>query len=376
MQCPKCKHVQRNTIECEACGVIFAKYKKFQEKKRAEQEQRELAQSSGKSWIMYVVIAVLAGAAAGGTYFFLGSTGKEIAVTDSVKPASVNTEMISEPVASVERPRPRPAPVENFGPPANPIDHARRATVMIKTPWGTGSGFFVNKHYIVTNRHVVEFDESKLVEFRDKVDKARQLIELEKQKLKDLRGRMTRMPKGPSRSQLAIIIETREEELQKVIPQYEEGQRRLDNLDRNVQPSDIKIVFSDGTEYEANYLLFSDNHDLALMSLYSGEWDYIRRAPEHMRMQRGDKVYAIGSPLGLAQTVTSGIISGTRRDPRTGEDYIQTDAAINPGNSGGPLIDEHGYVRGVNTMIFRATEGIAFSIPIEVVFEEFNSALF
>ena len=133
---------------------------------------------------------------------------------------------------------------------------------------------------------------------------------------------------------------------------------------------------SDGSEYEANYLLFSDKHDLALMSLFSGDWDYIRRSPENMPLQQGDKVYAIGSPYGLRQTVTAGIISGSHRHRETGERYLQTDAAINPGNSGGPLIDEYGFARGVNTMIYKGTEGIAFAIPIDVVFEEFSSTLF
>ena len=54
--------------------------------------------------------------------------------------------------------------------------------------------------------------------------------------------------------------------------------------------------------------------------------------------------------------------------------FLQTDAAINPGNSGGPLIDEKGYVFGVNTMILQDTEGIGFAIPIEVVYEEFAAA--
>lgn len=94
------------------------------------------------------------------------------------------------------------------------------------------------------------------------------------------------------------------------------------------------------------------------------------------RMREGDKVYTIGSPVGLRNTVTSGIFSGYRSYSGDNQLYLQTDAAINPGNSGGPLIDENGYVRGVNTMILRDTEGIGFAIPIDVVFEEFSSSLF
>ncbi len=87
-------------------------------------------------------------------------------------------------------------------------------------------------------------------------------------------------------------------------------------------------------------------------------------------------MYTIGSPVGLRQTVTAGIFSGYRKREDNDQVYLQTDAAINPGNSGGPLIDEFGFVYGVNTMILRNTEGIGFAIPIETVFEEFGSDLY
>ena len=146
----------------------------------------------------------------------------------------------------------------------NVIERARNSTVSIETPWGTGSGFFVNKNYIVTNRHVVEFDEEKLADFKRKIETTRQMIELEQQKINEMKRTLQQMPKGPSRSQLAIIIASREEELNKVLPRYQEEERRLEQLDRKVQPSDIKIVLADGSEHEANYLLVSETSDLAL----------------------------------------------------------------------------------------------------------------
>jgi S1-C subfamily serine protease len=80
----------------------------------------------------------------------------------------------------------------------------------------------------------------------------------------------------------------------------------------------------------------------------------------------GADVVAIGSPLGLANTVTRGIVSGTRR--MNGTNLIQTDAAINPGNSGGPLLDRRGRVLGVNTMkLGRGVEGMAFAVSVEYV---------
>jgi serine peptidase DegS len=90
------------------------------------------------------------------------------------------------------------------------------------------------------------------------------------------------------------------------------------------------------------------------------------------RLQVGDVVLAIGSPVGLSQTVTHGIVSATTRSlgVATFEDFIQTDAAINVGNSGGALIDTSGALVGINTAIIAknlGVEGIGFAIPVDLV---------
>ena len=86
----------------------------------------------------------------------------------------------------------------------------------------------------------------------------------------------------------------------------------------------------------------------------------------------GEPVIAIGNPLGLQSTVTTGVVSALHRSlrPEPGiflEDMIQTDAAINPGNSGGPLVNERGQVVGINTVIIAEAQGLGFAIPINTV---------
>ena len=164
--------------------------------------------------------------------------------------------------------------------------------------------------------------------------------------------------------------------MNKILPQQEKGEEKLEQLEGDMQPSDIKVILADDSKHSANYVLVSDEYDLALMSLFSGEYPFLSRPPAGKKLQQGEKVYTVGSPVGLRHTVTAGVFSGYRNRETDGQLFLQTDAAINPGNSGGPLIDEHGYVYGVNTMILRDTEGIGFAIPIEKVFEEFSSTLY
>ncbi len=92
----------------------------------------------------------------------------------------------------------------------------------------------------------------------------------------------------------------------------------------------------------------------------------------HRPVHQGELVFALGSPEGLENSVTMGVVSSVARqaDPSRPMVYIQTDAPINPGNSGGPLVDSEGYVVGINTFILSAaggSEGLGFAIPARIV---------
>ena len=111
-------------------------------------------------------------------------------------------------------------------------------------------------------------------------------------------------------------------------------------------------------------------HDLALLQIDAPDLQAVTLA-DSSQLNVGQKVYAIGNPFGLAGTLTRGIVSSNRQvqepDGLVIEEAIQTDAAINPGNSGGPLLNWHGQVIGINTMIASSvgqSAGIGFAIPI------------
>src|SRR6266436_6404884 len=112
------------------------------------------------------------------------------------------------------------------------------------------------------------------------------------------------------------------------------------------------------------------SHDLAIIQIKAPDLTPMVLG-ESRNLQVGQKVYAIGNPFGLSGTLTSGIVSSIRSvqepDGMTIDEAIQTDAAINPGNSGGPLLNWHGEVIGINTIIASTvgqSAGIGFAIPI------------
>jgi S1-C subfamily serine protease len=132
----------------------------------------------------------------------------------------------------------------------------------------------------------------------------------------------------------------------------------------------IEVTLHNRKKYKATIVGTDPAHDLSVIQIKAP--DLIPAVLGDSRnLQVGQKVYAIGNPFGLAGTMTRGIVSSIRpvREPNgaTIDEAIQTDAAINPGNSGGPLMNWHGEVIGINTMILSSVgqnSGVGFAIPI------------
>ena len=138
----------------------------------------------------------------------------------------------------------------------------------------------------------------------------------------------------------------------------------------------VQVTLADGTEWEATVVSSAPEYDVAVLR--------INTPPERLRplaigrsddLEVGQKVFAIGNPFGLDQTLTAGIVSGLGRqiESKSGQTIrgvIQTDAAINPGNSGGPLLDNEGRLIGINTAILSrsgGSSGVGFAVPVNTV---------
>ncbi len=132
---------------------------------------------------------------------------------------------------------------------------------------------------------------------------------------------------------------------------------------------EIKVKLADGREFKAQRVGADAETDIAVIKIEAQGLPSARLGDSD-RLEQGEWVLALGSPFGLQQTMTAGIVSATGRDlgAAVGQftNFIQTDASINPGNSGGPLVNMQGEVVGINTLIFSQTgvsAGIGFSIP-------------
>jgi S1-C subfamily serine protease len=132
----------------------------------------------------------------------------------------------------------------------------------------------------------------------------------------------------------------------------------------------LEVTTSDKKKYKAQIVGTDPAHDLAVIQIPAKTVPQAQIG-DSKNLIVGQKVFAIGNPFGLSGTMTRGIISSIRsvRGPRGFiDEAIQTDAAINPGNSGGPLLNSHGEVIGINSMILTGgaeqSAGIGFAIPI------------
>jgi Do/DeqQ family serine protease len=131
----------------------------------------------------------------------------------------------------------------------------------------------------------------------------------------------------------------------------------------------VSVTLKDGRTFQGKVVGKDELTDVAVVKIQANNLPTVTLGNSD-QLQPGQWAIAIGNPLGLDNTVTTGIISATGRSsnqvgvPDKRVEFIQTDAAINPGNSGGPLLNARGEVVGMNTAIIQGAQGLGFSIPI------------
>ncbi len=140
----------------------------------------------------------------------------------------------------------------------------------------------------------------------------------------------------------------------------------------------IYVTTKDGKRLKAHVIGAEPKKDIAVLKVEDLKSDigFSKKLADSQKLQVGQKVLAIGSPFGLEQTLTTGIISALDRSMPalnsqiTIRNMIQTDASINPGNSGGPLLDSRGYLTGMNTAIVSGSgtsAGVGFAVPSNTI---------
>ncbi|XP_073007255.1 putative protease Do-like 14 isoform X2 [Typha latifolia] len=142
---------------------------------------------------------------------------------------------------------------------------------------------------------------------------------------------------------------------------------------RGVSKGKVAVTLQDGREFEASVINADHHSDIAVLKIKSKTPLPAAKLGSSSKLQPGDWVVALGCPLSLQNTITSGIIScvdrkssdlglgGVRRE------YLQTDCAVNQGNSGGPLVNLDGEIVGLNVMKLADADGLSFAVPIDSV---------
>jgi S1-C subfamily serine protease len=284
--------------------------------------------------------------------------------------------------------------------PKNEIEQATMATLGIQTPAGFGSGFFVNDEgYIITNKHVLRGSEQEnqkteqdYQKVKAEIQKARAAIrekeaqiqsaelklEIYKASLDEEDDHKVRWA-GEKKYNIVLseILKWKDaldQERQNLAALEESINESKDEFNFGVSNAEVAhhftIFLADNTELYVNLVKVSDQWDLALLKLDGYQTPFIETLNSN-QMAQGERVYAIGNPIKLKNSVASGVLSGHERG------FVKTDAQIYPGNSGGPLVTADGRVIGINTMkmLTRNFEGLGFAIPIETALSEFQAYL-
>jgi S1-C subfamily serine protease len=353
----------------------------------------------GKTFSVFVIAAIIClsgGVCLGEIYKYQDASGKW-RYTDSPENIPKDTKTLKGAIQSDSEAKDLKKQLYDKFPPRTIVEEATLGTLTVKTPVGSGSGFFITDDgYILTNKHVVKLDEREMENASSQIEKVDKRVDriakgftaeearlkLMEESLEGLKARAD-SEKNPSvkaaleekyYADSAVLeslkkdLKARKEEFLDKKEDYEKGKQDFFSKTSEAdQAAKFTVILKDNSEHQAYLVAVSQKADLALLKLKRCKTPCLKPGKTD-NITQGEKAYAIGSPIGLNDSVSSGIISGYDGD------YIRTDARIYPGNSGGPLIDDKGKVIGINTLkvITYKFEGLGFAIKINTALREFS----
>ena len=282
----------------------------------------------------------------------------------------------------------------------NPVEIATLATVEISSEVMQGSGFFLSDDgYIVTNKHVVKPVKSDQETNKKIFSESKLLFEIAKERLYNqeklhdvLYNELVKYEKLLKRKWGRFSTKALESKYEIISYEFQVSQKQLEYLESDYYSAKKEferaesfllksgrdpyrgqrytIRIKDGTKLKADFIAASKDHDLAFLKLSGYKTPFLVSLGSN-QVLRGARVHAIGSPLGISDSLTTGTVTSIQGN------YIYTDASIFPGNSGGPLIDEAGKVLGVITLKKTKegdslSKGIGIAISAHIVNQEFN----
>jgi S1-C subfamily serine protease len=332
-------------------------------------------------------------------------------VFSDTRPADQDATLIQNPVSGSVRPRStdesecgeRLAEVlaEEFQP-ASELAKATLAVVSVEGSLSQASGFFVTGDgLLITNRHVVDFTGSpQWAEQKEDLEKEKKILREVQRELaienSDLKKARTKLEDYESRMEdddlnwyekrlyrdLKRDYDFRKSRHDRRYRKFSRIKREFNKKKREYGYRDsmsktqryFSVIVKSGKELKAEKVATSREYDLALLDVRGCSTPYLKPIAAHS-VSQGMNVFAIGSPLGIRDTMTSGIVT------HVAGDLIMTDAQILPGNSGGPLVDSRGRVLGVTSSKTvqggesASAEGFGSAIPIGRAFSEFETYL-
>jgi serine protease Do len=381
LRCPNCSSKITSRVQCNNCGLLFARYSMAQDRKKAELVAKA-AKNAGIRRILSLALIVLLFVAIGGTgYYFFGRQKSAPQMTQNIpaQPTQKTPPQIAQKIPapattpSVSQSPAKEAPTtENEQKKATKdkvtLGSARQTIVSIDTPWGACTGFFIRKNMIVTSKYMVEYNSERYEEYVNEVNQSRELLEQEAQKLQEQKAIYGKMDYGAPKDELLTEIEKREERLNSALLKQQEREDRLKDKATIIKDPKIVLYLPNGDVVEMINMAISKVYDLALISVDNTDAPSIELPPEETSLTAGDTLYS----LGPGNKAIKGSFTQFHKGNGPTQNYLQTDAQISPKYSGAPLIDEKGYVYGVSTTTLVNEDGIGSAIPIATVFSEFS----